>query len=54
VTVAVAVDVVIPFAVIDAGLNPTTTLVAGPGVCVNVAVAATLGSTVLSVAVVVN
>ena len=54
VTVAVAVLVELPFATIELGANPTTTLVVGPGVCVNVACPVTCGETELSVAVIVT
>jgi hypothetical protein len=54
VTVAVAVLVEDPFATIDDGASPTTTLVAGPTVCAKVAWPLTLGETELSVAVIVG
>jgi hypothetical protein len=54
VTVAVAVEVDDPFATIDGGTNPTLTLVAGPGVWVNVACPLPCGETELSVAVIVT
>lgn len=53
VSLAVAVDVDVPSAVIDAGDRDTVTLVAGPAVCVNVAVADRLEIADLSVAVIV-
>jgi hypothetical protein len=52
VTVAVAVDVELPSATIDAGANPTVTLLAG-AVWVRLACPDMLGETVLSVAVIV-
>ena len=54
VTVAVAVLVDDPFATIDDGASPTTTLDAGPGVWVKVAWPETCGETELSVAVIVT
>jgi hypothetical protein len=53
VTVAVACVLADPSAVIDAGFNATTTLVAGPGVWVSVAEPAGCAATVVSVAVIV-
>jgi hypothetical protein len=53
VTLAVAVDVEVPLAVIDAGDRDTVTSLAGPAVCVNVAVADRLKIADLSVAVIV-
>jgi hypothetical protein len=53
VTVAVAVDAAVPFALMVAGLNWTLTLLAVPAVWVNVAVPETLGLADLSVAVIV-
>jgi hypothetical protein len=53
VTVAVAVDIDVPFAVIDAGLKPTVTYAARPVVCVSVAVAFAFGETEVSVPVIV-
>jgi hypothetical protein len=51
VTLAVAVEVDLPSAVIDDGLKFTATLTAGPAVCVNVAVPETIGLTDESAAV---
>jgi len=53
VTLAVAVEVDVPFATIDTGERVTLTFDAGPTVCVNVAEPDTLGVTELSVAVIV-
>ena len=52
-TVAVAVEVDVPFATIDAGFSATVTLVAGPVVWVSVAVPLTFGEADVSVAVIV-
>jgi len=53
-TVAVAVEVDVPFATIDVGDNATLTDGATTAVCVNIALPATLGETELSVAVIVG
>jgi len=52
-TVAVAVEIDVPFAGIDIGANATLTVGAKTAVCVNIAVPDTLGETELSVAVIV-
>jgi hypothetical protein len=53
-TVAVATDVEVPFAAIEAGLKPTVATLAGPVIWVSVLAPDTAGETELSVAVMVN
>jgi hypothetical protein len=53
-TVAVAVDVELPSARIEAGLSATATSVGWPTACLKVVAPATLGETELSVAAIVN
>ena len=53
-TVAVAVEVDVPLATIDAGLSATLTVPAVPAVCVSVAVPLTFGVTDVSFAVIVG